>query len=199
MRYAERRTAHSAGVVSYNKLEPAGVEVAVEGEGGRRSREPAGSAGAFVYAVSSRETLALARPRKVSPVTFNFRTPFEKASLSRAHAVRSPRANWVDDRVPCRVASRRLGSSAFGREKLFPARTSREASKRNRDSSTFPPRIAPSAPQTARLLDEFDATGIRKVAVGRSYDGGALLRAPFVFRSNRGEGTRRCRGRETVK
>jgi len=152
MRYAERRTApHSAGVVSYNKLEPAGVEVAVEGEGGRRSREPAGSAGAFVYAVSSRETLALARPRKVSPVTFNFRTPFEKApflsfslplslslSLSFSTAVRSPTANWVDDRVPCRVASRRcLGSSAFGREKLFPARTFQEASKRNRESTRF--------------------------------------------------------------
>lgn len=68
--------------------------------------------------------------------------PFEKALFLLltvlTSLVRSPTANWVDDRVapsavPCRVVScrerRRLRStstSAFGREKLYPARTFQE-------------------------------------------------------------------------
>jgi len=105
MRYAERRTAHSAGVVSYNKLEPAGVEVAVEGEGGRRSREPAGSTGAFVY-----EPYRAARP---SPWHGHekfrrSRSTFARRSKKLLSLVRTlfDRRGRIGSTTECRVASR---------------------------------------------------------------------------------------------
>lgn len=84
---------------------------------------------------------------KVSPVTFNFRAPFEKPPLSLIPSFTTPpMVNWVGDRVPpsavpCREQPhRRLSrstTSAFGREKVFPPRTfeRRQPAKWSCDSS----------------------------------------------------------------
>jgi len=105
--------------------------------------------------------LGLARPRKVSPVTFNFRAPFEKPlslslSLSLSLALflslipsftTPPTANWVADRVPPSAVPCReqppLPSLPIDNERLWPRKSfpfypwtfeRRRPAKLNRDS-----------------------------------------------------------------